>query len=173
MQPTVNFTLKSPNSRLLLPINFHLPGKNPVAQIPNPMLRFSISLVASLLLFNTLFAQTEPAPNKRFTEQDLSPAEAKIYHETNAVEQFAQTLALLKTAFSEKDVSRIVAYEANILRAMRIAADHAADTRQEQMNGMLADFEAHSFNIADPVGAARDFAKLEEFHALMQAGLKQ
>lgn len=137
------------------------------------MLRLSICLFASLLLFNTVSAQTEPVPNKRFTLQDLSPEEAKTYHMTTQVEQFAQILDLLKSAFSEKDHSRVVAYEANILRAMRTAADETTDARLEKMNRILADFEAHSFDLSDPVGAERDFGKLEEFHALLKAGLSK
>lgn len=141
------------------------------------MLRLSICFFASLLLLNHLYAQTEHEPNKRFTVESLSPTEAKIYHETNLLEAFAQNLTLLKTAFTDQDASRIVAYEAIMLRAMRNAADQAAtnpaDPRLEKMDSILADFEAHAFDPSDQAGALRDFAKLEAFYALLKEGLKQ
>lgn len=148
------------------------------------MFRFSLSVFAFLLFFNVLQAQTEtkPKPAARPTNQSLSPAEASLRKETNEVEGFARNLAALKTAFAAKDAGQIAAYEAYILRGMRTEADQMAEkaaagvelaqTRLATMNQMMADFESHAFDPGKPEAAARDFAKLDDFLAMMQAELK-
>lgn len=145
------------------------------------MFRFSLSVFAFLLFFNVLQAQTETKPAARPTNQSLSPAEANLRKETNEVEGFARNLAALKTAFAAKDAGQIAAYEAYILRGMRTEADQMAEkaaagvelaqTRLATMNQMMADFESHAFDTGKPEAAARDFAKLDDFLAMIQAEL--
>jgi hypothetical protein len=87
------------------------------------MLRTLFFLFSGLLVINTLSAQTDIGPSRRATVQQMSPADADLYKETNEVESFARNLAALKTAFAEKNTSRITAYEAYILRGMRDETD--------------------------------------------------
>ena len=139
------------------------------------MFRLFFSLLLICLFSNSINAQTNAAPTGRLTTQDLSPEDARLRKETNEVETFARKLASLKTAFAEKDASRMVAYEAYILRAMRIETDQLAASTTEpnnsslaKMNATLAAFEGHAFDPAQPEAAARDFAKLDEFLKMMQ-----
>ena len=87
------------------------------------MFRYFFPLFSCCLFFNALNAQTDSAPTERSTMQSLSPVDANLVKETNEVESFARKLASLKTAFAEKDASRIIAYEAYILRGMRDETD--------------------------------------------------
>lgn len=178
-----------------------------------PMFRFSISLLITLLFNFAAQAQadvTAPRP----TKQSLTPAEASLLDETSDVAAFARKLELLKIAFAEKDASRIVAYEAYVLSAMRQKTDQIAarsvleaaqterrksassgqitppakveeapardpfaeavtntEIRLEKMQMILASFERHAFDPAQPEAAKRDFAKLDEFLQLMRDDL--
>ena len=143
------------------------------------MVRFCISFLLILLFFTGLTAQNSNVPAKRLIVQDLNPEEALLHKERNEVESFTRKLGALKTAFAEKDASRIVAYEAHILRGMRNETDQltlkastseataTTKIRLESMNLTLAAFEAHAFDPSKPEIAARDFAKLDEFLKLM------
>ena len=146
------------------------------------MFRPLFLLLPAFLFFNVLNAQTETNPPLRLTMQDLSPAEAKLFHKTHIVEDFSRNLSSLKTAFAAKDASRIVAYEGNILRGMKNAIDQmsaepGADTdpvtksRLEKMNNTLAAFEAHAFDPSKSQAAAADFAKLDEFLKIIEEAL--
>ncbi|MFN0175432.1 MAG: hypothetical protein ACKVU0_12340 [Saprospiraceae bacterium] len=139
------------------------------------MFRLFISLLFICLFSNSIIAQNIAATTGRLTTQQLSPEDAKLHKETAEVETFARKLSSLKTAFAEKDASKIVAYEAYILRAMRIEADQLTastteptNARLEKMNATLAAFEGHAFDPAQPEAAAQDFAKLDEFLKIMQ-----
>ena len=87
------------------------------------MLRLSLSFFAILLFINGLTAQTDAASTERLTAQMLNAVDADLNKETQEVEDFARKLASLKAAFAEKDASKMVAYEAYVLRGMRIEAD--------------------------------------------------
>ena len=144
------------------------------------MFRLFFSLLLICLFSNSINAQTNAAPSGRLTSQDLSSEETRLRKETNEVETFARKLTMLKTAFAEKDASRVVAYEAYILRAMRIEADQLTASTIEpnnsnlaKINATLAAFEGHAFDPAQPEAAARDFAKLDEFLKMMQEGLEK
>jgi hypothetical protein len=177
------------------------------------MFRFAFILLVSLFFAQAAVAQADvTAP--RVTKQSLTPAQATLLDETSEVEAFARKLELLKIAFAEKDPSRIVAYEAYVLSAMRQETDQlsarvvmdAAQTerrktaaggqitppakieeapardpfaeastpteaRLEKMQMILASFERHAFDPAQPEAAARDFAKLDEFLQMMREDL--
>jgi len=144
------------------------------------MFRLFFSLLLIFLFSNRIIAQNDTAPTGRLTTQQLSPADAQLHKETTEVDGFARKLASLKTAFAEKDASRIVAFEAYILRAMRNEADQLmasttepTEGRLEKMNATLAAFEAHAFDPAQPEAAACDFAKLDEFLKMMQEELEK
>lgn len=144
-------------------------------------------LALSFFLFSKgLSAQADDAASARHTTQQLSPTDATLQQETKEMNGFARKLASLKTAFAEKDASRIVAYEAYLLNAMRTELDQISakatatsgemgaitQTRLEKMTHIFAAFEGHAFDPAQPEAAARDFAKLDEFLKLMQEELK-
>lgn len=149
---------------------------SPVHQPPYPMLRFSFSLFTALVLFSSLNAQTETASTGRLTTQQLSPAEAELLKETKEVEVFGRRLASLKTAFAEKDASRIVGFEAHLIGMMRNETDQEASKGSglhlEKMTAIFESFEGHTFDPAQPEAAARDFAKLDEFYKIMQEVLQ-
>ena len=142
------------------------------------MFRYLFVFLVNFLFFNGLNAQTAARP----TTQDLSPAEALRQKETAAVDRFSRALSSLKSAFAEKDASRIVAYEAQILRGMREATEQLSEKspepgtkaklRLEKTTSTLKAFEAHSFDPSKPEVAARDFALLDEFLLLMKEGLQ-
>jgi len=149
------------------------------------MYRFFISLLATGLLLHGLHAQTNTTTTSRQTVQQLSPADAERHKQTTEVEVFARKLTALKTSFAAKEVSRIIAYEAFLLRAMQneiyqidinaptasTPTDASNQIRLEKMNNILAAFEGHAFDTAKPEDAARDLAKLDEFLKLMQEEL--
>lgn len=90
------------------------------------MFRFFFSAVSFFFFFNVLAAQTDNAPTRPLPVQYLSPVDANLHNETKEVEGFARKLAALKTAFAEKETSRIIAYESYLLEAMRQEADQMA-----------------------------------------------
>ncbi|MDO8367830.1 MAG: hypothetical protein Q7T20_13595 [Saprospiraceae bacterium] len=141
------------------------------------MFRSFLSLLAFCLFIHGLNAQTDTTPSSRLTVQQLSPESARLHQETTEVESFSNKLAALKTAFAAKDASRIVAYEAYLLRALhheteQMAARNPAGQHLGKMTAILAAFEAHAFDPARPESAARDFAKLDEFLKIMQEELE-
>lgn len=149
------------------------------------MLRFFFSLVFFSLFANGLNAQTtNGSSTERLTTQQLTPTEALFQQETKEVDGFERKLASLKTAFSEKDASRMVAYEAYLQGAMRKETEQMAqknasspsvDTqaRLEQMNKTMEAFEAHTFHTLTGEAAARDFALLDAFLQIMKAELAE
>jgi len=151
------------------------------------MFRFILSFIATFLFFNGLNAQSGAASNGRHTTQQLSPSEAILHKETNELDAFSRKLTALKAAFAEKNASRVVAYEAYILRAMRnetdqmilkISAESAlarssSQIRLEKMDNILVAFEGHAFDLTKPEAAARDFLKLDEFLQLMRETLEK
>lgn len=149
------------------------------------MSRLFFSVFTFLLFLQGVQAQNEAASTGRYTMQQLSPSEAIVQKETSEVEGFARKLTALKTAFTEKDASRIIGHEAYILRAMRDEADQlevkaatagasgATKARLEKMNQILGAFEAHAFNPEKPEDAKRDFVQLDDFLKIMQAELEE
>lgn len=145
------------------------------------MLRIFFSLTLFSLFANVLDAQTANGSSaERLTTQQLTPTEALLQQETKEVESFERKLASLKTAFAEKDASRMVAYEAYLQGAMRKeteqvaqknASTPSADTqsRLEKMNQILSAFDGHTFHAISSETAARDFALLDAFLQIMQA----
>lgn len=154
---------------------------------PAPMQRLSIFILFTILSVNTLNAQSGAPISPRLTSQQLSPAEAALQKETAEVEQFARKLALLKTAFAEKDASKIVAHESALQLAMRNevdqwsalqnsgsgAASKSAKARLKKMSETLAAFDGHAFDPAQPEAAKRDFAALDAFLKWMQEALRE
>lgn len=149
------------------------------------MLRFCFSLVLLTLFFNALSAQTtNSSGTERLTAQQLTPTETLFQQETKEVEGFERKLASLKTAFAEKDASRMVAYEAYLQGAMRKeteqmaqknASNPSVDTqaRLEQMNKTMEAFEAHTFHTITAEAATRDFALLDAFLKILQTELAE
>lgn len=147
------------------------------------MLRFVFLFSVLCLAINALNAQTDVAAQERKTVQQLSPAEAALHQETVETENFARKLTSLKAAYAEKDAGKIIAYEAHILRALRIETEQmgakaatdrtpAAKARLEKMSQTLASFQQHAFDPAQPEAAARDFAQLDDFLKIMQEELE-
>jgi len=153
---------------------------------PFPVFRFFFSLLITGLLLQGLNAQTNTPTTSRQTVQQLSPADAERHKQTTEVEVFARKLTALKTSFAAKDASRIVAYEAYLLRAMQneiyqldtitttasVDASSPSQIRLEKMNTILAAFEGHAFDTAKPDNAARDLSKLDEFFKIMKEALE-
>lgn len=89
----------------------------------------------------------------------------------------------LKDAYAQGDLSNLVATEQRVQDLLRqqvqaleakIAADKTAATperlaRLEKMKSVLQKFDGHSFDLAKPSEAARDFAQLDAFAAALQA----
>lgn len=135
-----------------------------------------------LLLFSTIFlhlasAQTDNAEPRRSSLQDMTPAEAQLFTQNQEVEIFSGKLARLKTAFADKNASQIVANEQYLVGAMRREIEQAASNgwateRTKRMSAILAAFEGHAFNPAQPEAGARDFALMDEFQELMQKDLE-
>jgi hypothetical protein len=139
------------------------------------MLRHSFAFFATLISLTGLNAQTNSTSTDRLTAQQLNPAAAERLKETTEVESFTRKLASLKSAYAEKNTSQIVANEACILRGMRNEADQLElkgnSNRLEKTNSILAAFEGHAFDLAQPEAAAQDFAKLDAFLKMMQDAL--
>ena len=151
------------------------------------MQRLFIFIRFTILSVYTLPAQIGSPTSPRLTSQQLSPAEAALQKETAEVEQFARKLALLKTAFAEKDASKIVANESALQLAMRNEVDQLATfvnsgsspagkstkSRLKKMSETLTTFDGHAFNPAQPEAAKRDFASLDAFLKMMQEAIQE
>ncbi len=135
------------------------------------------------LTINALSAQTETSSNERLTIQELPPAEANLRRASNDIDRFNHNLAALKTAFAEKNTSRVIAYEANVFHDIRDEiAYKSANSGQavsakssqialENMNAIFDALQEHPFDLANPQAAANAFLKLDAFLNIMQSEL--
>jgi hypothetical protein len=113
----------------------------------SPMMRSLVLFLFIPLTFNVLSAQTDQATTRQKAVEHLSPVDANLQKETAEVAFFAERLQLLRAAFEQKDLGKVVAYEAALLGSMRVeiaqmeakaAAESArAQSRKQASSGQL------------------------------------